>query len=59
MLSAAHHAGWDRLTELEASCPHCLQALQGCHVAEPLSASAKRQKVELLSRILANDREIR
>lgn len=59
MLSAAHRADWDRLIELEAGCAHCVQALQGCRVPEPLSASAKRQKVELLRRILANDREIR
>ncbi len=59
MLSAAHRADWDRLVELEAGCASCVKALQGCGVPEQLSAEAKQQKVELLRRILANDREIR
>lgn len=59
MLSAAHRADWDRLVELEAGCANCVRALQGCAVPEQLSADARKQKADLLRRILANDREIR
>ncbi len=59
MLHAAHRADWDRLIELEAGYAHCVEALKGCPVPAPLSDTARQHKVELIKRILSNDREIR
>ena len=59
MLSAAHRADWDKLVELEAGCANCIESLKGCTVTAQLSEEARREKVELLKRILSNDREIR
>lgn len=59
MLSAAYQHDWDRLTELEAGCAHCVERLKGCAAAETLSAEARQQKIVLLKTILANDRQIR
>ena len=59
MLSAAHRSDWDRLVELEAGCASCIESIRGCEVQAQLSDEARRQKAELLQRILSNDREIR
>lgn len=59
MLSAAHRADWDKLVELEAGCANCIESLRGCAVPAQLSEEARREKVELIKRILSNDREIR
>lgn len=59
MLSAAHQHDWDRLLDLEAGCAHCIESLKRCPVATPLDETARQQKVDLLKRILENDREIR
>ncbi len=59
MLSAAHRADWDKLVELEAGCANCIESLRGCSVPAQLTEEARREKVELLKRILSNDREIR
>ncbi len=59
MLSAAHRADWDKLVELEAGCADCIESLKGCNVPAQLSEEARREKIELLKRILSNDREIR
>ncbi len=59
MLSAAHRADWDKLVELEAGCANCIESLKGCGITTQLSEDARREKVELLKRILSNDREIR
>lgn len=59
MLSAAHRSDWDQLIELEAGCAHCIESIKGCPVPNQLSEEARQQKVELLRRILSNDREIR
>lgn len=59
MLSAAHQADWDRLIELEAGCARCIESIKGCPVPAQLTEEARQQKVELLRRILSDDREIR
>lgn len=59
MLSAAHQADWDRLIELEAGCARCIESIKGCPVPALLTEEARQQKVELLRRILSDDREIR
>ncbi len=59
MLSAAHRADWNTLVELEAGCANCIESLRGCAVPAQLSEEARREKVELIKRILSNDREIR
>lgn len=59
MLSAAHQADWDRLIELEAGCARCIESIKGCPVPPQLSKEARQQKIELLRRILSDDREIR
>lgn len=59
MLSAAHRADWDKLVELEAGCADCIESIRGCNIPAQLSEDARREKVELIKRILSNDREIR
>ncbi len=59
MLGAAHRADWERLVELEAGCAICIESIKGCPVPAQLSDELRQQKVELLKRILSNDREIR
>jgi len=57
MLSAAQQRDWDELSRLELGCASCVERLSNCADAPSLTDEIRRQKISLLRRILANDRE--
>lgn len=57
MLSAAQQRDWDELSRLERGCARCVERLSHCADAPRLTDEIRRQKISLLRRILANDRE--
>jgi flagellar protein FliT len=58
MLSAARSAQWDRLLELEQTCTtHVARLREGGEVA--LGPEGRQRKVELIKKILDDDRHIR
>jgi flagellar protein FliT len=58
MVVAARSSDWDGLTILEKQCSQETQAIQP-DALPPLSAAARKRKIDLLKQILANDRVIR
>jgi len=58
MVSAARSSDWDGLSILEKQCSQETQSIEHGDVA-PLSAAARKRKIDLLKQILANDRVIR
>lgn len=61
MLSAARAGNWDLLSELEKSCSSRVDAIREFDMTAntDLSEEIKHQKIGLIKKILANDREIR
>lgn len=59
MLSAARNADWDRLTALESVCAHHIDALRRSPQPATLSSDCRVRKVQIIRKILADDRQIR
>jgi flagellar protein FliT len=58
MVVAARSSDWDGLSILEKQCSQESQSVQA-GALPPLSAAARKRKIDLLKQILANDRTIR
>ena len=59
MLEAARAGEWDSLLAAEADCARRIEELRQLGPGAPLSDSARKRRVELLRRILADDAEVR
>lgn len=59
MVEAAREADWDRLVSLEREVAQLRSRLVFDDRVAPLSESERQRKIELIKRILADDREVR
>jgi flagellar protein FliT len=59
MLAAARASEWERFSALETACANEIQRMKFGDSPKPLSALQRTRKIEVITRILANDREIR
>lgn len=59
MLEAARAGEWDDLLAAESECAHRIEALHQLDTDAPMSEAARKRRVELLRRILADDAEVR
>lgn len=59
MLAAARSADWDKLVELEERCASHVQILRENEPPQPLTGGLRERKVQIIHKILADDREIR
>lgn len=59
MVAAARSADWDQLTVLESRCAAQIEMLRQQESATALPAVERSQKVKIIKKILADDREIR
>ena len=59
MLLAARHEDWEKLVDLESRCAEQIETLKHNDDNETLSPSAREQKIDLIKKILSDDREIR
>lgn len=59
MLHAARSGDWDQLVTLESRCSGHVQRLQNGEPPEPLTGTGRQRKVEIIRKILADDRAIR
>lgn len=59
MLAAARVGDWDQLIALESRCASHVSVLRDGESPAPLAGSVRDQKVRIIKKILADDREIR
>lgn len=59
MAEAAQAGEWDKLAELEECCAVMVAQLKAAQPLEQLTGEMRRQKVELIHKILADDAKIR
>lgn len=59
MLNAAREGDWDRLTALETRCSDQVNILKSGESPLALTGTSRERKVEIIKKILADDREIR
>ena len=59
MLVAARQGDWDRLIALEEHCTRHVQTLRDGEPPMPLTGASRERKVQIIHKILADDREIR
>ena len=59
MLLAARATNWERFSELETRCADQIRRVEPGTSRTPLSPLQRNRKIDLISRILADDREIR
>jgi flagellar protein FliT len=59
MLAAARASQWERFSALEMTCASEIHRLKFSDSPKPLSALQRNRKIEVIMRILADDREIR
>ena len=59
MLAAAREENWNLLSKLEADCAHVVGVLKENEAAVKLSDDRRERKVNILKKILADDRDIR
>lgn len=59
MLLAAKSQNWDALCELESSCAQHVKLLEKEAPQAPLSNQLRTQKIEIIQKILCDDRAIR
>lgn len=59
MLVAARNGDWDKLVSLEARCAGHVEVLKAGEPAVPLTGVVRERKVEIIQKILADDRAIR
>lgn len=59
MVVAAREYNWEQLAALESQCACHVEALRGNEHTAPLTGVVREQKVRIIQKILADDREIR
>jgi len=59
MLTAARNGNWNELIELESRCSRYVATLKSGEAPVVLTGVARERKVEMIRKILADDREIR
>lgn len=59
MLVAARDGNWDQLAALESLCASHVATLKQEEAPTPLPSGVREQKVRIIQKILADDREIR
>lgn len=59
MVAAAREYDWERLAELESLCASHVETLRQDESTVPLTGMVREQKVKIIQKILADDREIR
>ncbi|MEN9864720.1 MAG: hypothetical protein RL748_310 [Pseudomonadota bacterium] len=59
MLAAARQGDWDRMIALEEHCSRHIETLKDGEPPEPLTGVKRERKVQIIHKILADDREIR
>lgn len=59
MLEAARSGDWDRLVEREAECRKLVERLMTAKVEAELEPAARKRKVEIIGKVIADDAEIR
>ena len=59
MLAAARRADWDQLAALEARCSGHIETLKSDEPPAPLPGAVRERKVQIIQKILADDRAIR
>ena len=59
MLAAARAADWERLSALETLCAKEIRQLRFREPANALSSIERNRKIDVITKILADDREIR
>lgn len=59
MLAAAREGDWDRLVALETRCSDQVSILKTGEPPIALTGASRERKVEIIKKILADDREIR
>lgn len=59
MLVAARQGDWDRLIALEEHCARHVQTLKDGEPPIPLTGKSRDRKVQIIHKILADDRKIR
>ena len=59
MVHAARDRDWQRLTVLESDCTSTVQRIRDNENPAPLTPEMKERKIQLIKKILADDREIR
>jgi flagellar protein FliT len=59
MLAAARVGDWDRLATLEVRCADQVKILKTSDAPAPLTGTARERKVQIIQKILSDDREIR
>lgn len=59
MLAAAREYDWEQLAELESRCASHVETLKRDESTAPLTGAVREQKIRIIQKILADDREIR
>jgi flagellar protein FliT len=59
MLAAARNGDWEQLIELEALCSSHVATLKTGEPPVPLTGTVRERKVQIIQKILSDDREIR
>ena len=59
MLAAAREYDWEQLAALESQCANHVETLKRDEHIVPLTGVVREQKVRIIKKILADDREIR
>ncbi len=59
MLAAARNGNWDELVALEARCAGQVALLKAGEPPVPLTGVVRERKVQIIQKILSDDREIR
>lgn len=59
MVAAAREYNWEQLAQLESLCASHVATLRGNENIVPLTGVVREQKVRIIQKILADDREIR
>jgi flagellar protein FliT len=59
MLDAARSSDWDQLTVLESQCARYVETLKHDEPPAAMTRDVREQKVRIIKKILADDREIR
>lgn len=59
MLAAARNGDWEELIALEAHCASHVATLKAGEPPAPLTGTVRERKVQIIQKILSDDREIR
>ncbi|MES2741311.1 MAG: flagellar protein FliT [Pseudomonadota bacterium] len=59
MVTAAGQSDWDRLVLLEQHCARHVATLKAHEPAQALSGAGRQKKIDLIKKLLADDRAIR